>query len=467
LPQVHRWHGHPCRQRPRHLFSPVGPHRRLGRRLSGRQQGRQRRLDLGLAFLGRQVQQPHILLVGPPRLPVPQRVIGPTVGQRRVQVLAVHVAGEGPRLTHQPAADVAIVDAVLLLAAQPLHRLHQRPRVPDLDLLCPDAYLHRLADQTRRHRIGVVLDPDRAAPAHSYPLALHRFQPARRQRPQLLQFHSQLFPPAAVAAALHVAQELPIGLPAGEVAMAPQQQRLFDRLLEAAVPLLAVPVLVTARRVGRLGFEPVMGQQRPVLRRVLLSAALVMDGQRHAVGAVPLRHSAQFPQGVLQPLAQAGEALGDAHADVFPVGVGQHEVIDQVGKRLPLNGHSQAIHVREVGGPQPARLMRLGKEYFLGRAVLRLPLADAPLQRPPAPFPALLRQLPLQPLQERLGLQPRLPLQQFFEARPHPGQWVGPRPPSTRLAYFAGQPAQLPVLPGGLAIHACSHRRLRQRCPPQ
>src|SRR5262249_44835056 len=64
-------------------------------------------------------------------------------------------------------------------------------------------------------------DPDRAAPAHSYPLAFHRFQPARRQRPQLLQFHSQLFPPAAVAAALHVAQELPIGHPAGEFAMSP------------------------------------------------------------------------------------------------------------------------------------------------------------------------------------------------------------------------------------------------------
>lgn len=57
--------------------------------------------------------------------------------------------------------------------------------------------------------------------------------------------------------------------------------------------------------------------------------------------------------------------------------------------------------------------MHLGEEHFFGRAVLRLPLADAPLQRPPGPLPGLVGQFALQPFQQGLGLQARLPLEQF------------------------------------------------------
>jgi hypothetical protein len=362
---------------------------------------------------------------------------------------------------------MAVVDVVLLLAAEPLHRLHQRPRVPDLDLRRADPHLDRLADQPRRHRVGVVLHPDGAAPAHLDPLPLHRLQPAGRQGPQAGQLRRQLLVPAGVAPRHQLAQELPVRGPADEVAAAAQQQRLRDRLLEAAVPLLAVAVLVPARRVGGLRLQPVMGQQRPVLGRVLLGAALVVDGQRHAIGAVPLRHPAQFPEGVLQPLAEAGEALRGAHADVLPVRVGEHEVVDQVGEGLALDGHAQGVHVAEVGGPQAARLMHLGEEHFLGRAVLRLPLPHAPLQRPAAAFPSLAGDLPLQPLQQGLGLQPGFALEQFLQPRPDASQGIGPGAPEARRAPLAGQFGLVAVLPGGLAIHVGAHRGLRQRSPPQ
>ena len=311
-----------------------------------------------------------------------------------------------------------------------------------------------------------MLDPDGAAPAHLHPRTLDRLQPARRQRPQPPHLRGQPLLSARVAAGHHYAQELLISRPAGEVATATQQQRLLDRLLEAAVALLAVAVLVTARRVGRLGLQAVVGQQRPVARRVLLGATLVVDGQGHTVGAVPLRDAAQLPQGVLQPLAEAGEALGEAHADMLPVGVGQHEVVDQVGQRLPCDGHGQAVHVREVRGGQPPWLMHLREEHFLGRAVLRLPLADTPLQRAPAPLPGLAGELTLQPLQQGLGLQAGLALEQFLQTRPHGSERVGPGPPGAWRPW-ARQLGSVPVLPCGLAIHACSHRGLRQRCPPQ
>jgi len=445
----------------------VRPHRRRRGQLPGRQQGRQGRLDPGLPLLGRQVQQPHVLPVRPPRLPGHPGVVGPPVRHRRVQVLAVDVAGERPRLARQPAADVAVVDEVLVLAAQPLHRLHQRPRVPDLDLLRPDPHLHRLADQPRRHRVGVVLDPDGAAPAHLDPRPLHRLQPPGRQRPQAGQLRRQPLLPAGVAARGQLPQELPVRRPAGEVAAAPQQQRLLDRLLEAPVPLLAVAVLVAARRVRGLRFQPVMGQQRPVLGRVPLGAALVVDGQRHAVGAVPPRHTAQLPQGVLQPLAEAGEALRGADAHVLPIRVGEHEVVDQVGERLALEGHAQGLHVGEVRGPQPAGLMHLGEEHLPGRPVLRLPLPHAPLQRPPAPLPIRARRLALQPLQQRLGLQPHLAPEQLLQLRPHGGKGVRPGPPGARPGLLAGQPGLVTVLAGGLAVHVGAPRGSGQRGPPE
>jgi hypothetical protein len=45
-------------------------------------------------------------------------------------------------------------------------------------------------------------------------------------------------------------------------------------------------------------------------------------------------------------------------------------MVHQMRERLPLNGHAQLVQVTEVRGAQPARLMHLGEEHFLGRPVL-------------------------------------------------------------------------------------------------
>jgi hypothetical protein len=74
----------------------------------------------------------------------------------------------------------------------------------------------------------------------------------------------------------------------------------------------------------------------------------MVNGKGHPVRAVALGHSAQFPESALHSGAEAGEALGEAHTYVLPVRVSQHEVIQQVRKRLPLNGYFQRLHVREV-----------------------------------------------------------------------------------------------------------------------
>jgi hypothetical protein len=358
---------------------------------------------------------------------------------------------------------VPVVDAVLRLAVQPLHGLHPRPRVPHLEHLGAQPHFHTLPDQPRRHRVRVLLHLDRAPLAHLGPLPLQRLQTTPRQRTQPPRLLPEPVPAACVPPGHQGTHEPQVRLTAGEVPAAAQQQLLLQRLLQTPVALLAIAVLVTAGGIGGLGRQAVVPQQRLIPGRVLLGVAVVMHRQRHAVGAVPLGHAAQLPQGVLQALAQAGKALREAQRHVLPVRAGQHEVVQQVRERLALDGHAQAVQVREVRRAQPARLVHLAEEDFLGRAVLGFPLPHPPLQRPPVPLPVLRGLLPRQPVQQRLGLQGRLAAQQLLQARPHLRERVGPRAPGVGRPRFAGQPAQVPVLPCGLAIHVRLHRRLLER----
>jgi len=216
--------------------------------------------------------------------------------------------------------------------------------------------------------------------------------------------------------------------------------------------------------IGRLGHETVVPQQRLIPRRVGLRVTVVVYRQRHPVRAVTCRHAAQVPQRVLQTLAQAGEALRKAQGHVLPVRVGQDEVIQQVRERQAREGDAEMVQVREVRGSQAARLMHLAEVDFLGRSVLRLPLPHPPLQRPPVLLPIRPWVLPLQPVQQRLRLQARLALQEFCQARPDPGQRIGPRPPGVRLPDFTRKLPQIPILPCRFAIHACLHRCVLERC---
>lgn len=436
--QINRRHGDGHRLRQRCRCPQQRADRLLTYRLLLLQQLHQRRLDTCLAFHAGQVQQPHVLLVGPGRLLRQQGVIGTPIGQGRIQLLAVHIAGECSRLTHQPADDVPVVDPVLVLAAQARHPLDQLPGVPDLDLLQPQAGFDLFADQPRRHRVSVVFHPDRAPPAHTHPQALQRLQPSRRQRTQAGVLSSHRTGPAGIALVLHRLQQRHVVFTPGEIPAAPQQQGLLDGLLEMPVRRLHVAILIPAGRVGRLPLQAVMRQQGPIGVRELVGVAIVVDGQCHAIGPVALRHTAQGPQGVLQAGAQAGEALGKTKSDMLPIGMRQHEMVQQVWQGLALNGHLQVVHRREVGSGQPAGSMHLGKEHFLGRPVLGLPLPHASFQGPPRRLGTCARLGALHPVPQGLGLQAWLLLQLLGHGRPYLGERVRPGPPGSRLARLRG-----------------------------
>jgi hypothetical protein len=310
-----------------------------------------------------------------------------------------------------------------------------------------------LADQSAGHGVTVAADVDQATliDLHAQPLA--RLQPPRRQRPQHRQLLGQPRPPARIELLQDLTQELGVRLPAVEGAATPQQQRLVHRLLEAAVPLLDVPILVGVVSLDLLPRQSIVGQQRLVAPRELLLVAQVVDRGAQAVGAMPLRHASQLPQGVLQPLAEALEALGKTDRYRLPIGVGQHQVVHQVGERLALDRHAQGVHVREVTGAQPAGFMQLGEEDFLGWPGLGPPAPNVPLQGPQLAIGKPPGVAPLQLVEDGLGLQSGIDLQQGTDLGPDFHEGIGACAPGVPRGQFAGELAVVQVFAGRLLIH--------------
>jgi hypothetical protein len=193
------------------------------------------------------------------------------------------------------------------------------------------------------------------------------------------------------------------------------------------VALLDVAVLVRPRRVDGLALQPVVPQQRLVAGREGRRAfGPRRDGRRQAIGAVQLRHAAQGVQRVLQALAEALETLGEAERARLPVGVGQHEVVDQVRQWLAPDGDAQVGGVREVAGAQAARMMDLAEEHLLGTAVQGPPLLDVPLQGAQLAVGEAPGETTLQVVEQGLGLQAGVEAQLLFELRPDHREGVGP-----------------------------------------
>lgn len=298
-------------------------------------------------------------------------------------------------------------------------------------------HLDPLADQPAAHRVRVPLDADRAAAADRHHQPRTSLPATRRQRAEHAAFLGQAGAAAGVPLRQHALKEPGVLLPVGELPAAPQQERLIDGVLEPAVLGLDVAVLMRLPGLDPLPLHPVVREQRLVPPRELRLAVEIVDRCTEPVRAVTLRHPAQLPQRVLEPLAQTGEALRVANRRRLPVRVRQHKVIHQVLEQFPADQNAQARHVREVRSRQPPRLVPLPEVHLLGRPNGRPPLLDPTLKRPQLPVLEPPRVLPLEPLEERLGPQPRGLLQQRTDLRPDVVKRVRPGPPRPRLAALA------------------------------
>ncbi len=358
---------------------------------------------------------------------------------------------------------MAVVDPVLAPAPQPRQVLHPPLGVPQFDPLGVQAGLEALADQPAGHRVDVALHPDGAAGLHPHPQRLERLQPALGQRTQQGHLLGQSVPTPGVELGEQGLQEGGVGVPAGEVPTAPQHQGLVQGGLEAVVPLFHVAVLVAPAGLDGLGGQSVVLEQGLVASLEGVGATAGLHGGGQAVGAVQLGDAAQFPQGVLQALAEALVALGEAEGAGLPVGVGEDEVVDQVGEGGAVQGDAQFGAVGEVGGTQPPGVVTLGEEDLPGRAVLGPPLLDLPLQGPQLAVGEASGVLPLEGLKEGLGLQAGVQGELPLDPGPDLAEGVLACPPVVLHGNLAGQAVLPPVFGRGLAVHAgpCGGQRER------
>ena len=398
---------------------------------------------------GRQVVLDHA--AGPPVL---QQVVGHSESAGREHRIAVTVLLERSRLADQPADDVAVLDAMLAPASEPRQGVQLPGPVPDVEGLGPDVDIHLFADQSAGQRVGVAADVDRAARIDPRLEPSGHLQPAGRQGRQDGHLFMKTRLSVGVAPGHELLEEQLIVASTGEVATASEHQGLIDGLLEAVMTLLDVAILVGLPRLDRLAFEPVMREQSLVSPSEHLRGGIAVDRRGQAIGAVTPGDSSQFPQGVLQPFAEALEALGEADGAGLPVGIGEHEVIEQVVERLAEDGDAELGHAGEVALGEPTRLMGLGEEDLLGRPFEGSPLFDPTLQATELDVGEPPREAALQVEEEGLGLEPRVEPEQFEEFGPDVLERVLPGPPGMRDSLLTGERVGIAVLGCRLLVNA-------------
>src|SRR6266516_859304 len=66
------------------------------------------------------------------------------------------------------------------------------------------------------------------------------------------------------------------------------------------------------------------------------------------VSTMLLWNPANLPQRFFDPLSQGFKGLTEAERSRFYIGVGEHKMIDQVGKRLSCNRDAQIFHMGKI-----------------------------------------------------------------------------------------------------------------------
>ncbi len=260
---------------------------------------------------------------------------------------------------------------------------------------------------------------------------------------------------AAVPLSEELAEKLLIGRSVVEVAAAAQHEGLINSLFESVMAVFDISILVCLAGVDGLRFQAIVSQQGAVTLLEQIPVAKVIHRGGEPIGAVDLGNPSQFPEGVLQPLAEALETFGETDRARFPVGVGQDEVIDHVIKRLAGQCDSQTVHMSEVGGAELAGRMDLIEEDLLGRARDGLPRLDLPLQGAELAVLKPAWESALKILEKGFGLEPGIAFQQVLEFGPNLLERILPGRPGSGGKRFTRQAISLSVLSSGFGIHTC------------
>ena len=220
--------------------------------------------------------------------------------------------------------------------------------------------------------------------------------------------------------------------------MAPHEQRLRDQRLQAAMRLLGDAIFMRPARRDATRAHPVVLEHRAKARRQIAPTTgfqLVGRG-RQIVAAQDRRHAAERPQRALHAGGQRLERLAERDRHPRPVAVTEHELKEQVRKRLAGDRHAEVGRVREIDRRLATGHGDLLEEHLGLDAVPRPPVAKPPLQRPRLPRVKLLRIARPQHLQHQLRFEDALevaPQQRLHVRLPHRRKRIRARPPIAGL----------------------------------
>ena len=175
--------------------------------------------------------------------------------------------------------------------------------------------------------------------------------------------------------------------------MAPHEQRLRDQRLQAAMRLLGDAVFMRPARRDPTRAHPVVLEHGAKARRQIAAATgfqLVGRG-RQIVAAQDGRHAAERPQRALDAGGQRLKRFAERDRHPRPVAVTEHELKEQVRKRIAGDRHAEVGRMREIDRRFATGHGDLLEEHLGLDAVPRPPVAKAPLQRPRLPRVKLLR----------------------------------------------------------------------------
>lgn len=239
-----------------------------------------------------------------------QEVPGHPKTAGRKHFFTVAVVGKGSRLADQRIDDVPIIDRGQMLTNQSRHDLNDVTVVRHRDLFGTDPQINQLTDQSAGNRVGVGSHADRAAARdpHTFDDVVG-IETLLRQSVQMCQVLEKHFSSVIISPFDQFFDEGDILFTTLKMATAPQQQCLFNAILEMAVGRFDIAVFVGTPRVGAFGLAVVITHQGCIPLGEFATAGVIPHSRRQRITAMSLGHAAEFPERLLNARAQRFEGF--------------------------------------------------------------------------------------------------------------------------------------------------------------
>ena len=130
------------------------------------------------------------------------------------------------------------------------------------------------------------------------------------------------------------------------------------------------------------GLHAIMGHKSFISCGPVFGLALrIFDGSTQMVGTMVLGNTANLPQGFFDPLSQSFKRFAETDAHRLNIGVGEHKMMQHMGKRHTCKGDTQILHMSKIRLSPFPREVLLCKHHFTIWSMQHTPLLNMALER--------------------------------------------------------------------------------------